>query len=108
MAARRFMGYAPSAYCDTPPMTATVSPAPRARLTSRTPTHRAGLVDDLTRLAQRWARGVAYDEERLVVVRNALLDDTATHAAAHLPIYRRLVRELGATPRAVGHRRCSW
>jgi hypothetical protein len=79
-------------------MTATVSPAPRARLTSRTPTHRAGLVDDLTRLAQRWARGVAYDEERLVAVRNALLDDTATHAAAHLPIYRRLVRELGATP----------
>jgi hypothetical protein len=54
------------------------------------------LVDELVSLTQRWAGGQAYDDDRLVTVRTALIDATAAHASAQIPIYRRLVTELGA------------
>jgi hypothetical protein len=62
---------------------------------------RAQLLDELVRIAQRWARGRGYDERRLAEARGALLADTHDRLVAGVPVYGRLagaagLRDLGA------------
>jgi hypothetical protein len=62
---------------------------------------RAQLLDELVRIAQRWARGRGYDERRLAEARGALLADTHDRLVAGVPVYAALataagLRDLGA------------
>ncbi len=64
---------------------------------------RSRLLDELVRLAQRWARGRGYDPERLAMVRGALLSDTHARLVADVPLYADLAARTGTTrlPRGV-------
>jgi hypothetical protein len=62
---------------------------------------RAQLLDELVRIAQRWARGRGYDGRRLAEARGALLADTHDRLVAGVPVYAALataagLRDLGA------------
>src|SRR5262245_58884677 len=56
---------------------------------------RAQLLDELVRIAQRWAGGRGYDEQRLAEARGALLADTHDRLVAGVPVYGRLATAAG-------------
>jgi len=59
---------------------------------------RAELLDELVRLAQRWARGRGYDIDRLEQVRGALLADTHARLLADVAVYAKIAGDVAPGP----------